>query len=78
MYYPQVGVMVPEFQNWPDCQQAQNVMDTHIFPYFSVFYTDLFGEDLVSESLSLDMIKWLVMCCHHVHSKSHEVSCDIT
>ena len=44
------------------------VMDTHILSYFSVFYMDLFDEVFVFESLSLDMIRWLVMCCHHVHS----------
>ena len=51
---------------------------THIFyPYFSVFYTDLFGEVFVFESLSLDMIRWLVTCGHRVHSQSHEMSCDV-
>ena len=53
------------------------VMDAHILSYFSVFYTDLFDRVFVFESLSLDMIRWLVTCCHHVHSKSHEVSCDV-
>ena len=50
------------------------VTDAHILSYFSVFYTDLFDEVFVFEPLSLVMIRWLVMCCHHVHSKSHEVS----
>ena len=50
----------------------------HIFyPYFSVFYMDLFSEVFVFESLSLDMIRRLVMCCHHMHNQSHEVSCDV-
>ena len=53
------------------------VTDTHILSYFSVFYMDLFDEVFVFESLSLDVIRWLVTCCHHVHSQSHEVSCDI-
>ena len=44
------------------------VMDAYILPYLSVFYTDLFGEGLVFKSLSLDMIRLLVTCCHHVHS----------
>ena len=43
-----------------------SVMDAHILSYFSVFYTDLFDEVFMFESLSLDMIRWLVMCCHHV------------
>ena len=47
------------------------VTDAHILSYFSVFYTDLFDEVFVFESLSLDMIRWLVTCCHHVHSQSH-------
>ena len=46
----------------------QSVTDAHILSYFSVFYTDLFDEVLVFESLSLNMIRWLVTCCHHVHS----------
>ena len=46
----------------------QSVTDAHILSYFSVFYTDLFDEVFVFESLSLDMIRWLVTCCHHVHS----------
>ena len=45
-----------------------SVTEAYILPYFSVFYTNLFGEGLVFESLSLDMIRWLVMCCHHMHS----------
>ena len=57
--------------------QRVYVTDTHILSYFSVFYTDLFDEVFVFESLSLDMIRWLVTCCHHVHSQSHEVSCDV-
>ena len=44
------------------------VTDAHILSYFSVFYTDLFDEVFVFESLSLIMIRWLVTCCHHVHS----------
>ena len=44
------------------------VTDAHILSYFSVFYTDLFDEVFVFESLSLVMIRWSVMCCHHVHS----------
>ena len=44
------------------------VTDAHILSYFSVFYTDLFDEVFMFESLSLDMIRWLVTCCHHVHS----------
>ena len=53
------------------------VTDAHILSYFSVFYTDLFDKVFVFESLSLDMIRWLVTCCHHVHSQSHEISCDV-
>ena len=53
------------------------VMDTHILSYFSVFYMDLFDEVFVFESLSLIMIRWSVTYCHHVHSQSHEVSCDV-
>ena len=45
-----------------------SVTDAHILSYFSVFYTDLFDEVFVFEPLSLDMIRWLVTCCHHVHS----------
>ena len=45
-----------------------DVTDAHILSYFSVFYMDLFDEVFVFESLSLDMIRWLVTCCHHVHS----------
>ena len=44
------------------------VTDAHILSYFSVFYMDLFDEVFVFESLSLDMIRWLVTCCHHMHS----------
>ena len=44
------------------------VMDAYILPYFSVFYMDLFGEGLVLESLSIDVIRWSVTCCHHMHS----------
>ena len=43
------------------------VTDAHILSYFSVFYTDLFDKVFVFESLSLDMIRWSVMCCHHMH-----------
>ena len=43
------------------------VMDAHILSYFSAFYTDLFDEVFMFESLSLVMIRWSVMCCHHVH-----------
>ena len=43
-------------------------MDTSILPYFSVFYMDLLGGGLVFMSLSLDMIRWLVTCCNHVHT----------
>ena len=50
------------------------VMDTHILSYFSVFFTELFDEVFVFEPLSLDMIRWSVTCCHHVHSQSHEVN----
>ena len=53
------------------------VMDAHILSYFSVFYTDLFDEVFMFESLSFDMIRWLVTCCHHMHSQSHEISCDV-
>ena len=45
-----------------------SIMDVYILPYFSVSYMNLFGEGLVLKSLSLDMIKWSVTCCHHVHS----------
>ena len=44
------------------------VMDTHILSYFSVFYMDLFDEVFMFESLSLFMIRWLVMRCHQVHN----------
>ena len=44
------------------------VTDVYILSYFSVFHMDLFGEGLVFESLSLDVIRWLVTCCHHMHS----------
>ena len=44
------------------------VTDAHILSYFSVFYMDLFDMVFVFESLSLDMIRWLVTCCHHMHS----------
>ena len=44
------------------------VMGAYILPYFSVFYTDLFGEGLVFKSLLLVMIRWSVTCCHHMHS----------
>ena len=54
---------------------------THIFlSYFSVFYTDLFDEVFVFESSSLIMIRWSVMCCHHVHihhMECHVMSCDL-
>ena len=55
----------------------EGVTNAHILSYFSVFYMDLFDEVFVFESLSLDMIRWLVTRCHHVHSQSHEVSCDV-
>ena len=51
-----------------------SVKDTYILPYFSVFYMDLFSEGLVFKSLSLDVIRWSVMCFHHMHNQSHEVS----
>ena len=59
------------------CQPDEGVTDAHILSYFSVFYMDLFDEVFVFESLSLVMIRWSVMCCHHMHSQSHEVSCDV-
>ena len=37
--------------------KQDGVMDTYILPYFSVFYTDLFGEGPVFKPLSLDMIR---------------------
>ena len=61
----------------PSIRMPLGVTDAHILSYFSVFYTDLFYEVFVFESLSLIMIRWLVTCCHHVHSQSHEVSCDV-
>ena len=58
----------PESDNtWESADQV-HVTDAHILSYFSVFYTDLFDEVFVFEPLSLDMIRWLVTCCHHVHS----------
>ena len=78
--YPWLSTFEPKFR-WRDASIDTSflpiVTDAHILSYFSVFYTDLFDEVLVFESLSLNMIRWLVTCCHHVHSKSHEVSCEV-
>ena len=48
--------------------KLNGVMEAYILPYFSVFYMDLFGEGPVFKSLSLDMIRWSVTCCHHMCS----------
>ena len=62
------GDAVLLFQKRPFSICGIGVTDAHILSYFSVFYTDLFDEVFVFEPLSLDMIRWLVTCCHHVHS----------
>ena len=53
--HAQVGALMITVTQLFWCKNC--VTDVYIFPYFAVFYTDLFGEDLVFESLSLDVIR---------------------